>query len=145
MPAPMSKAEREAFLREPRPAILSIPVPGKGPLSSPVWFDFEPSGGFWILMQEDSRKGQLLKVGSRITLCVQQEARPYQYVSVEGPVSDIAHYDIDTDLRAMALRYLGEAGGDGFIEGMRGKYAQGHGIKVTVSPEHWLSADYTKS
>lgn len=144
MPAPMSKAEREAFLKEPRPAILSIPVADKGPLSSPVWFDFAPDVGLWILMQEDSRKGQLVQVGSRITVCAQQEARPYRYVSVEGPITDIVHYDIDSDLKAMAARYLGEAGSVGFIEGMRAKYAQGHGIKVTMHPEHWLSADYTK-
>lgn len=144
MPAPMSKAEREAFLKEPRPAILSIPVPGKGPLSTPVWFDFAPAVGLWILMQEDSRKGQLVKVGSRITVSAQQEARPYRYVSVEGPVTDIIHYDIDTDLKAMAARYLGDVGSVDFIESMRGKYAQGHGIKVTMRPEHWLSADYTK-
>ena len=54
----MSRAAREAFLRDPRPAILSIPRQGKGPLSSPVWFDFDAGGDFWVLMQSDSRKGQ---------------------------------------------------------------------------------------
>ncbi len=145
MPKPMTKAEREAFLKAPRPAILSVPQPGKGPLSSPVWYDYEPGGALWILMQADSRKGQLLEVGSRVSVCVQQEVRPYQYVTVEGPVSEITHYDLERDLGAMAARYLGESGRADFIAGMRGKYAQGNGIKVTITPEAWLSADYGKS
>ncbi len=138
----MSKAAREAFLCEARPAILSVPQLGKGPLSSPVWYDYEAGGSLWILMQNDSRKGKLLEVGSRVSLCAQKETRPYQYVSVEGPVSEIKHYDLDIDLRAMAVRYLGEAGGAEFIEAMRATYGQGHGIKVTITPESWLSADY---
>lgn len=145
MPKPMSRAVREAFLREPRPAILSIPQDGKGPLSSPVWFDFEPDGDFWVLMQRDSRKGQLMQVGTCVSLCVQQEARPYKYVSVEGPVSSVAAYQADIELLAMATRYLGEAGARDFLEGMREKAALGNGVKVTIEPKRWLSLDYALS
>ncbi len=145
MAQPMSRAEREAFLREPRPAILSIPQEGKGPLSSPVWFDFEEGGDFWILMQSDSRKGQLMQVGTCVSLCAQRETRPYIYVSVEGPVVAVAAYDADTDLLAMATRYLGEAGGAQYVETMRPKFANGRGIKVTIKPERWVSSDYSKS
>ncbi len=145
MPQPMSRAEREAFLRDPRPAILSIPQEGKGPLSSPVWFDFEAGGDFWVLMQSDSRKGQLIRVGTCVSLCAQQEARPYKYVSAEGPVVAVAAYDADTDLLAMASRYLGAAGGAQYVEAMGEKFAQGQGIKVTIKPERWLSLDYSKS
>ena len=142
MPKPMSRAAREAFLREPRPAILSIPQEGKGPLSSPVWFDFEPGGDFWIVMQKDSRKGRLMQVGTCVSLCVQLEARPYKYVTVEGPVTAVAPYDADTDLRAMAARYLGDDEAAGFVEGMRDTVAKGNGIKVSFKPARWLSADY---
>ena len=132
------------FLRDPRPAILSIPRDGKGPLSSPVWFDFEPGGDFWVLMQSDSRKGKLIQVGTCVSLCAQQEAKPYKYVSVEGPVLAIKIYGLDTDLLAMASRYLGEPGGAQYVETMRDKFAQGNGIKVTIKPERWLSLDYSR-
>jgi hypothetical protein len=145
MAKPMSKVEREAFLKEPRPAILSIPQRGKGPLSTPVWYDYEPGGVLWILMQQDSRKGGLIEVGSRISVCVQKESRPYKYVTIEGPVDSIVHYALETDLRSMADRYLGRAGGAEFIEAMRDRFAQGNGIKVIMTPEAWLSADYDKT
>ncbi len=96
-------------------------------------------------MQEDSRKGGLLEIGSRVSLCAQREARPYKYVSVEGPVIEIDHYDLDADLGAMAARYLGDSGRADYIERSREKFAQGNGIKVTIKPEAWLSADYSKS
>ena len=145
MPQPMSRAEREAFLRDPRPAILSIPQDGKGPLSSPVWFDFEPGGDFWVLMQSDSRKGQLMQTGVCVSLCAQQEAKPYKYVSVEGPVISVAAYDAEKDLLAMAARYLGAAGAKDFLDGMREKIAKANGIKVVIKPERWLSLDYSKT
>lgn len=141
MPKPMSRPDREAFLREPRPAILSIPQEGRGPLSSPVWFDFEPGGDFWIVMQGDSRKGRLMQVGTHVSLCAQQEARPYKYVTVEGPVVSVERYGADT-LQAMATRYLGAEGGKAYVEAMRDSLARGKGIKVTFRPNAWLSADY---
>lgn len=131
MPNPMSPAAREAFLRDPRPAILSIPQDGKGPLSSPVWFDFAPGGDFWILMQ----------VGTCVSLCAQEETRPYKYVTVEGPVVAVESYNAGT-LQAMATRYLGEEGGATYVDAMRESLERGLGVKVTVRLERWLSADY---
>jgi hypothetical protein len=144
MPQPMTRTEREAFLRDPRPAILSIPQDGKGPLSSPVWFDFDPGGDFWVLMQSDSRKGELMQVGTCVSLCAQQETKPYKYVSVEGPVVSVATYKADKDFLAMADRYLGTVGAREFVDGMREKTAKGQGVKVTIKPERWLSLDYSK-
>ena len=144
MTRPMTQDERDEFLREPRPGVLAIPVAGRGPLCSPVWFDFKPGGSFWILMQDNSRKGRLIQVGTWISLCVQQDARPYRYVTAEGPVTEIAPYGLETDLRAMADRYLGTDGGAEFVANMGASYGQGHGVKVTMDPKHWLSADYDK-
>lgn len=86
-----------------------------------------------------------MQVGTCVSLCVQQEARPYKYVSVEGPVSAVATYQADIDLLAMATRYLGESGAREFLEGMRDKAAQGKGVKVTFEPKRWLSLDYALS
>ena len=54
----------------------------------------------------------------------------------------VVPYDADTDLRAMAARYLGDEEAAGFVEGMRETVAKGTGIKVSCKPERWLSADY---
>ena len=46
------------------------------------------------------------------------------------------------DLRAMATRYHGDAGAEAYVEAMREPLAKGLGIKVTIRPAAWLSADY---
>ncbi len=140
----MTKAEREAFLAAARVGVLAIPEGGRGPLSSPVWYDYEPGGDLWFLTQSTARKGQLLHVGGRVSLLVQETSSPYSYVSVEGPVSAIQPSDLLGDLQPMAQRYLGEQGGTDYAAGLTESYARGNAIKVFVTPERWLTVDYAK-
>ena len=105
----MTKAEREAFLAEVHVGVVAISEPGHGPLAVPVWYDYEPGGPVWFVTPRESRKGPLVEVGKRISLCVQTEERPYKYVSIEGPVISAEIADIDEHMRPMAQRYLGEA------------------------------------
>lgn len=140
----MTKAEREAFLKEARVGVLAIPDGDRGPLSSPVWYDYLPGGDLWFLTQSTARKGRLLKVGGRVSLLVQETASPYSYVSIEGPVSAITSSDLIDDLQPMAQRYLGRQGGIDYAAGLAESYARGNAIKVFVSPERWLTVDYAK-
>ena len=139
---PMTKAEREAFLKEPRIAILALTEQQRGPLAVPVWYDYEPGGSLWFLTQRKSHKGRLIAVSSRISLCTQDEEPPYRYVNVEGPVTAIEPYKIEPDTLAMATRYLGEEGGRKYTEAMRAKGAEAGGIKVVMQPERWLTVNY---
>ena len=140
----MTTAEREAFLAGPWIGVLSIPEADKGPLSSPVWYDYVPGGDIWFLTQSTARKGQLLQPGVRVSMLVQETSSPYSYVSVEGPVSDITPSDLLADLQPMAQRYLGEQAGKDYAAGSAESYARGNAIKVFIRPEHWLTVDYAK-
>jgi hypothetical protein len=140
----MTKAEREAFLLEARVGILSIPQRNHGPLTNPVWYDYTPGGDLWILMQSTTRKGQLLRVGGRVSFLVQNPEPPYRYVSLEGSVSAITPADLRDDLQPMAQRYLGEEEGVDYADGSAEKYALGNAIKVAITPERWLTVDYSK-
>ena len=144
MSTSMTTEEREAFLREAHIGVLSIPEPGKGPLTSPVWYDYAPSGMIWFLTQKTARKGQLLSVGNRISFLVQTTTPPYKYVSIEGPVSHIGPSDRLKDLQPMAQRYLGEQGGKDYAAALAKRYAQGNAIKIEIRPERWLTVDYKK-
>ena len=62
-------------------------------------------------------------------------------MTAEGPVSTVRPYDIETDLLAMATRYLGEEGGRDYIATAG---TGGNGVMVSMTPEHWLSTDYGK-
>ena len=145
MPTNMTKEEREAFLAEVRVCVLSINDPGKGPLTVPMWYDYKIGGDAWFLMQLNSKKGRLLDVGTRVSLCVQDETAPYRYVSVEGPVTEIGPYTIDNDTLPMATRYLGEKGAKTYADNLRAVGAEKGGVRVVVRPERWLTVDYGKS
>ncbi len=120
----------------------SIPTEGRGPLSAPVWYGYESGGEVWFCTGGDSRKGKLLREGVRISLCVQTETPPYEYVTVEGPVTSIARSDIEADIRPLAHRYLGEEGGDNYVESTAD--LDDSGIRVAMRPSRWLSVDYGK-
>jgi len=137
----MTKDERQDFLAEARIGILSVADGERGPLASPVWYEYDQGGDLWFLTQSDSRKGRLLLEGGRASLCVQHTEPPYKYVSVEGPIVGIEAYDVERDLLPMAQRYLGAEGGRAYADGMVEKAAKGNSIKVHIRPEHWLTVD----
>lgn len=140
----MSQVEREAFLAVPRIAVLSLNDGAGGPLAAPLWYDYTPGGELWFLTQTTSAKGKLLGEGVRVSLTVQREEAPYAYVSIEGPVTAIAPYELETDLLAMATRYLGADGGRGYLDSVRATWKAETSVKVTIGPERWLTVDYAK-
>lgn len=134
----MTEVEKQAFLAEPHVGVLSIPRPDAGPLTVPVWYDYRPGGSLWFITDRDSRKGRLLGLGTRISLCAQVEQAPYRYVSVEGPV--IAIDPVDDELPAMAVRYLGKDQGSAYAASAAGL----DNVVVRVDPQQWLAVDYGK-
>lgn len=137
----MSRSERETFLKKPHVGILSINNPGYGPLAVPIWYDYTPDDHLWFLTGRDSLKGQLLEEGIRVSLVSQNENPPYSYVSVEGPIFEITSTS-RSDLLSMAVRYLGDDGGEEYTKETEAYNAE-DGILVRVRPERWLTVDYS--
>src|SRR5512139_493537 len=108
----MSLEERQAFLAEVRVGIISIPEAGRGPLTVPVWYKYQPGGEVCVWTGANTRKGKLLRKVSRISFCVQDPTPPnYKYVSVEGPFT-IRPVDLERDIHPMTLRYYGPDHGE---------------------------------
>ena len=63
----MTKDEREKFLAALHVGVISMEDPGRGPLTVPIWYMYEPGGELWVITDRDSRKGKLLKAGTRIS------------------------------------------------------------------------------
>jgi hypothetical protein len=137
----MSRPEREAFLAETHVATISIAQEGRGPLVVPVWYDYEPGGDVRVVTGGDSRKVGLLRRAGRLTLCAQTESMPYKYVTVEGPVS-FDRPDFERDVRAVALRYLGEKMGEAYLAMTEEQHRTA--ILLRLRPERWSSADFRK-
>lgn len=138
--ATMSKAEREGFLSKPHVGILGVDHPGRGPLTVPIWYDYEPGGDVVVLTGPTSLKATLIAEAGRFSLCVQQESLPYRYVMVEGTVNDTRDADLETDELPMAVRYLGKKMGTRYCEDSTAK-----SIRISMTPDHWFSGDYGKT
>ena len=142
MSTSMTRAEREAFLAAVHVGVISIAEPGRGPLTAPIWYAYEPGGEIAVITGRDSRKGRLLASSPRISLCAQTEAPPYKYVSVEGPVTYVGPADREKLGRALAHRYLGPELGERYLAATAADAAEG--FVVRMRPERWLTVDYAK-
>jgi nitroimidazol reductase NimA-like FMN-containing flavoprotein (pyridoxamine 5'-phosphate oxidase superfamily) len=139
----MTKEEREAFVADVRIAVVSVAEDGKGPVTAPVWYSYEPGGDIRFVTGRDSVKGKLIAEAGRIGFCVQTETPPYKYVSIEGPVR-IEKPDFERDQRGIAVRYLGERGGEQYIARSGASPDSDGSIVVILTPETWRTVDYGK-
>jgi nitroimidazol reductase NimA-like FMN-containing flavoprotein (pyridoxamine 5'-phosphate oxidase superfamily) len=139
----MTIPEREHFLADVRVGVLSVTEEGRGPLTVPIWYGYTPGGELTVWMEKESRKAGLLQRAGRFSLCVQTEQRPYQYVSVEGPITAIETVDLEHEARPIAHRYLGIDVGNAYIDDMTDTINSGRQIVMRMRPERWLTADYT--
>ncbi len=137
----MTKNEREAFLAGTHVGVLSVDDPGRGPLTLPIWYGYEPGGAVRVVTGGNSKKSRLLRQAGRASLLVQTETPPYQYVSVEGPVS-FGDPEFQRDHHDLACRYLGEQMAEMYLQ-MTAAEREGS-ILVILKPERWLSVDYKK-
>jgi nitroimidazol reductase NimA-like FMN-containing flavoprotein (pyridoxamine 5'-phosphate oxidase superfamily) len=139
----MSHAEREAFLSDVHVGILSVNQAQHAPLAVPVWYSYEPGGALSIMTPAESRKGRCLTESGRFTLCVQSEVPLYKYVSVEGAITSTERPADPDERRALAYRYLGQAGGDLFLEATAAQADTE--VTYRMTPELWFTADFNKS
>ena len=139
----MTREEREAFLADVHVAVVAITEAGRAPLAVPVWYAYEPGGEIRFVTGPNSRKGRLLKQAGRASLCVQTEAAPYKYVSVEGPTS-LGPVDYERDVRQIAYRYLGREFGDVYLGATAEARRNDGEVLVRVRPQRWFTVDYGK-
>lgn len=135
----LSKEEREQFLSEPHVAALSVSAGDKrGPLTLPIWYQYAPGGEPWLHTGAGSRKHRLLEAAGEFTLMVDRVEPTVRYVAVDGVVSSIEPAT-DDELVEMVRRYLPPDKVDGYLDFARREH--GDSVKVTMRPQHWLSAD----
>jgi nitroimidazol reductase NimA-like FMN-containing flavoprotein (pyridoxamine 5'-phosphate oxidase superfamily) len=137
---PMSRTERDAFLMGRHVGVISIEDEGRGPISAPIWYDYTPQAGLWVITARDSRKGVALERAGRFSLVAQQEDMPYRYVSVEGPIVERRPADTEKDRRPMAQRYFGVEFGNAYVDSDPGE----GNVLYRMQPERWLTVDYGK-
>jgi nitroimidazol reductase NimA-like FMN-containing flavoprotein (pyridoxamine 5'-phosphate oxidase superfamily) len=142
MPKVMSPEEREAYLAGVHVGVLTVATGGeRGPLATPLWYQYKPGGSVRFLSGSESRKARLIQAASRATLCVQSDKMPYRYVTVEGPVAEIGASEAGFR-REVYHRYLGPEAGDQALEALA-DVARDEVIFELV-PQRWTSSDYSE-
>lgn len=138
MPSSMGKAEREEFLAGLHVGVLSVAAgDGRGPLSIPVWYSYQPGGTVNVSTGRSTRKARAIEAAGRFTLCTQDERPPYKYVTVEGPA--VIEESNAPERLEIARRYLGPDGGDAFVAA---RPASPDDVLIRMTPERWVSVDY---
>jgi hypothetical protein len=135
----LSVHDRELFLAEPHIAALSVSAgPDRGPLTVPIWYQYEPGGEAWVLTEAGSRKARLIEAAGRFTLMVERVTPTVRYVSVEGPVTRMIPRT-DELLQEITVRYLPPEKVPAYLEFARADF--GEQVAIYVRPQRWLSAD----
>jgi nitroimidazol reductase NimA-like FMN-containing flavoprotein (pyridoxamine 5'-phosphate oxidase superfamily) len=133
----MSKSDREAFLADLHVGVITIARDEAPPLAAPVWYSYEPGGDVVFVFEASSEKIKLFGTAGQASLCVQNEAMPYKYVTVEGPAV-VGDTDDDVE-RGLAYRYLGPEIGDLYL----GAVADTVSRVARLTPTRWRTVDYT--
>ena len=141
----MSRKEREAFLAETHVGVVSVADEGRAPLSVPIWYRYEPGGDVCFVTEANSKTTKLRRKAGRATFVVQNETLPYKYVTIEGPITISKEYDQRRDVDELAYRYLGHELGKRYLDTTGAQYAELENVLVSIKPERWASADFTKA
>ncbi|MBA4180968.1 MAG: hypothetical protein C0506_10305 [Anaerolinea sp.] len=128
----MTPDQRDAFLRQPRTAVLCTLRRDGGIHSVPVWFRWD-GAELRIITERGSAKHRNVVRTGRATLCVDERDGHFRYVTVEGPVrvEDIVTRD---ERLALHTLYRGpEAAEKVVAEGGHEKM-----VLLVLTPERWL-------
>ena len=135
----LSVRDRESFLAEPHIAALSVSAgQGRGPLTVPIWYQYEPGGEAWVLTEAASRKARLIEAAGRFTLMVERLLPTARYVSVEGPVTRTIP-ETDELLQEITERYLPPEKVPAYLEFAKAEL--GKQVAIYLRPQRWLSSD----
>lgn len=135
----MTKGEREKYLAGLHVGVIAVERPDRAPLSVPIWYGYEPGGDVLLWTEADSVKHRLIRDAGRFAITAQDEQPPYKYVTAEGDVTAIEPAR-DAEVRAIAVRYLGEQDGGQFTD----QNLTPTSVLIRMRPQRWLSTDYSK-
>ena len=137
----MNRAAAEAFLAEPRILLLATDRGGKEPFLVAVWHEYR-AGRFFIWSAARDAKVTLARRNPAVTLCVQDERRPYKSVIVRGRAAVVPGLDRDL-ARRLGARYLSPQESGPFLNWINSE-PDDSGVTIVVTPTAWRAADYAE-
>jgi hypothetical protein len=137
----MTRSERETFLSAVHVGVISIERAGMDPLAVPIWYDFDPAIGVWVITGKDSEKGRGGAAPRRGARGAPPAAPPPTPTPPRaGAVISVRPTRLEEELRPMAHRYFGRELGDRYVESSGDE----NSLVFTMRPERWRTVDYRK-
>ena len=139
----MIAAWLDRFFRQRRVAVLAIPRPGRSPLATPVWFDWD-GARFRVQVEAGSAKARALAGGAPVpvALTVQSEVPPYRYAVVHGLATLRPNHEAGLR-RRLARRYFGRWAGDLYVAGEEQRGVDDAALQVIeIVPERTVAHDF---
>ena len=137
----MDRAAAEAFLTQPRIMLLATNRGGKEPFLVAVWHEYR-DGRFFIWSAAGDAKVTLARRNSAVTLCVQEERRPYKSIIVRGRAEVVPGLDRAL-VRRLGARYLGPEMSGPYLSWIDNE-PDGSAVTIVVTPTAWRAADYAE-
>ena len=128
----MTPPDRDAFLRQPRTAVLSTRTPSGQVHSVPVWFRWD-GRAFRVITARGSAKHRNAVRTGRATLCVDERVGRVQFITAEGTVSV---EDTVSREERLALHTLYR--GPEAAEKVVAKGGHEDMVLLLLTPERWL-------
>ncbi|MGH2584989.1 MAG: PPOX class F420-dependent oxidoreductase [Dehalococcoidia bacterium] len=125
--------DRDAFLSQPRIAVLATAGNGGRIHAVPVWYRWD-GDVFRIITERGSVKHRNAVRAGRATLCIDERDGPYRYVTAEGPVTvaDPVTYE---ERLALHTVYRGAEAAKAAVD--RGGHERM--VLLLLRPERWTS------
>lgn len=134
----------EAFVAEPRVAVLAYVRSDGRPGQAPIWYTLE-NGAFHMSTTNGSPKHRALMRDPRVCLTIQDERPPYRAVLADGEVT-IAPVEPGGDpTDAAAVRYFGRIGAAEFDRMTAEEYARKGLVRITLRPTALRGFDNTRA
>jgi hypothetical protein len=131
------------FFRHRRVAVIAIPRPGRSPLATPVWYEFDGTR-FLVQVEASSAKAKCFADGAAqpVALTVQSEVPPYRYAVVHGRAT-LRPNDRPGLRRALARRYFGRLAGDQYVTDEERRGVDDAALRIIeITPERTIAHDF---
>ena len=112
--AELGQQQIEEYLGQPHVANLTTVRPGGRPHVAPVWFLWE-AGRVWVIAGNTAVKVRNIRANPAVALSVAADARPYQYVILEGQ-AQVREDGLGDMVNRICVRYDGPERGAEFAQ-----------------------------
>lgn len=128
------------FLRKANIAVLSWTAAAGTPMSTPVWYRYK-GGKFLLHSMHPTGKTRGIQRSDAVSLCIQDPAPPYRYVTVAGRAKLVFDGEASDRLQKwLARAYFGRVAGNYYLKNVASAFEGEHAV-IEITPGKTVAVD----